>query len=200
VTRSYNGNDVSVQFGAEQVQRLLSGDPEAGREFAARFVPLLRVKIRCRRPGAPEAVVADLVQETLVRVLASLKAGRVQEPGRLGAFVSGVCDHVLLEGRTRAGRLVPLDDVPEPARTLGNTETLAALHQRARLAEQVMASLPAREQEVLRLILVEDRDREEVCERYGITRENLRVILCRARDRLRALCEEEPPRNVKKRA
>jgi RNA polymerase sigma-70 factor, ECF subfamily len=191
---------VSVQFGPEQVQRLLSGDREAGREFATRFVPLLRMKIRCRRPGAPEALVADLIQETLVRVLDSLKSGRVQDVGRLGAFVAGVCERVLLEGRTRAARLVALDDVPEPALSLGNPEALAALHQRARLAEQVITSLPAREQEVLQLILVEDRDRDEVCKRYGISRENLRVILCRARDRLRDLCDQGPPLNLKKRA
>jgi RNA polymerase sigma-70 factor, ECF subfamily len=188
------------RFGADQVQRLLGGDRNAGRAFAARFVPLLRMKLHFRRPGAPEAQVSDLIQETLLRVLDALKAGRVQQLERLGAFVSGVCDHVLLEGGARAGRLVAMEDLPEPLRALDDPEADAAVRERARLAEDIVGALPEREREVLRLIFVEDLDRDDVCRRFGISRDHLRVIVCRARDRLRQLAIAGPPQNVKKRA
>jgi RNA polymerase sigma-70 factor (ECF subfamily) len=195
------GATVSGQaFEPQQVQRLLEGDREAGRAFAARFVPLLRMKLRQRRPGAPEAQIADMVQETLLRVLDALKAGKVHDLHRLGGFVSGVCDNVLLEGATRARRLVALDDIPEPLRALENPEVWAALRERARVAEQVVSGLPAREREVLQLIFVEERDRDEVCKRYGISRDHLRVIVCRARDRLRREFDHDPTGNVRQRA
>ncbi len=71
------------------MQRLLEGDRGAGRAFAGHFVPLLRMKLRQRWPGAPEAQVGDLIQETLLRVLDALKAGKVHDLARLGGSVSG---------------------------------------------------------------------------------------------------------------
>jgi RNA polymerase sigma-70 factor (ECF subfamily) len=49
----------------------------------------------------------------------------------------------------------------------------------------VLAELPRKDREVLRLVLLEERDKAEVCQKLRITPEYLRVLLHRARERFR---------------
>src|SRR5262249_41799159 len=58
---------------------------------------------------------------------------------------------------------------------------------------QVLASLPARDQEILRLIFFEDIDRAQICLKLRIEEGYLRVLLHRAKARFRAKMTERFP-------
>ena len=155
------------EFNQEYVERLIAEDPEVERHFAGYFTDLLRLKLRSRLRSP--ALVEDAVQETLTRVLVTLKGGGLQSAERLGAFVNAVCNNVLLETyRSGADR--------------GGSARLAS---RGGLLRDVLAELPQREQDVLRWLFFEDRDKDDVCQTLEVDRNYLRVLLHRAKVRFR---------------
>jgi RNA polymerase sigma-70 factor (ECF subfamily) len=50
-----------------------------------------------------------------------------------------------------------------------------------RVVHQILSQLPERDRRLLRLVLLEERNKDEVCAEFGITREYLRVLLHRAK-------------------
>ena len=58
---------------------------------------------------------------------------------------------------------------------------------------RVLASLPARDAEVLRVMFLEDVGKDEIAERFGIDRDYLRILLQRARDRFHRLYVDAEP-------
>src|SRR6266700_582423 len=97
-------------FDAEYVQRLRQGDHETQDHFAHYFGDLVRIKAisRLRSPQAAD----DVKQETLFRVLRSVRDGAVEHPERLGAFVNTVSNNVMLEMFRRDRRT---GEMPEEA-------------------------------------------------------------------------------------
>src|ERR1019366_4764709 len=83
-------------FDAAYVDRLTQGDPDTELHFSSYFGRLLTSKLRVRRI-APQ-MAEDVRQETFLRVLRCLRRGQgVTQPEAFGAFVSAVCNNVLLE-------------------------------------------------------------------------------------------------------
>jgi RNA polymerase sigma-70 factor (ECF subfamily) len=50
-----------------------------------------------------------------------------------------------------------------------------------RVVRQILNRLPERERRLLQSVLLEERNKDEVCAEFGITREYLRVLLHRAK-------------------
>ena len=115
------------------------------------------------------------VREKRSTPVSSLTAARDEDGAAVGA------DRFLEEGHRWAGHWVeppkPWTDVP--AEQLMGAETRA-------VAEQAMEALPVRQREVIRLRDVEGWSSDEVCEALGISAVNQRVLLHRARSRVRA--------------
>ena len=177
-------------FAATDVQRLLQGDPAVARAFERHFGRLLRVKIRLRNGGAGAAYLDDIVQETLARVLAALRDGKVEDLERLGGFVSRTGDHVLSESQRLRARFAPLEAHNEPVTGRdGDADEQLVLQERVRLADHLMALLPDRDREILRAVFFDELDKDEVCRRFHIDRDHLRVVVCRAKERLRSLLD-----------
>jgi RNA polymerase sigma-70 factor (ECF subfamily) len=180
-------------FDAEYVRRLTRGDPEVERHFTAYFSDLLWLKLRSRLRSLE--LIHDVRQETFLRVLTTLRRkGGLEFPERLGAFVNAVCNNVLFEAyRTEArfgGTIDGLSDPPDPAR---DPETAMFFEDHRDRVRQVLTSLPQRDQDVLRMIFVEDVDRSQVCRRLQIADGYLRVLLHRAKARLRTRLSERFP-------
>ena len=90
---------VSVEFhlfDAEYVRKLADGDPATESHFSAYFEKFILTKMRARKVSLEMA--EDVCQETLLRVLKSLRQGSgVSQPERFGAFVNAVSNNVFLE-------------------------------------------------------------------------------------------------------
>jgi len=173
-------------FDSEYVRRLRDGDAETGRHFAGYFGELLSIKLRARLRHSQ--AIEDLRQETLVRVLTALKSKNgVHSPESLGSFVNSVCNNLLFEmyRHDSRHRTVDLDDRFDPRDDRPSAESAMVAGERCEEVQKVLEDLPPRDRELLRLILCEDFDRAQICRAFRVNREYLRVLMHRAKARLR---------------
>jgi RNA polymerase sigma-70 factor (ECF subfamily) len=169
-------------FDAGYVAKLCAEDRATQEHFTTYFSALLQIKLRARL-RSPQAV-EDVRQETFARVLAVLKRdGGLRQPERLGAFVNTVCNNVLFEQYRAAGRGESLDDEnsPEPADPGKDALEIAASRQIAAKVREILLELPERDRALLKAVFLDERDRDEVCSKFGVDREYLRVLLHRAK-------------------
>lgn len=172
-------------FNDDYVNRLNAEDPETERHFTAYFSDLLFLKLR--RALRTHQTIDDIRQETFLRVLRSLRRKELARPESLGAFVNGVCNNVLAEFYRSISRLAPLPaDGLESASSGRNPETEFQTEERKRHVHSVLNALPAKDQEILRLIFIEEREKDEVSRICRVDRGYLRVLLHRAKNRFRS--------------
>jgi RNA polymerase sigma-70 factor (ECF subfamily) len=67
---------------------------------------------------------------------------------------------------------------------------IVADKQAAQKIQKVIDQLPERDRRVLRAIFFEERDKDEVCRELGITRDNLRLLLHRAKQKFKDLFDD----------
>jgi RNA polymerase sigma-70 factor (ECF subfamily) len=181
-------------FDADYVRRLTEGDADTEQHFHGYFGRLLLIKLR-HRLRLPQEVL-DARQETLMRVLVTLRQKRTLEhPERLGAFVNAVCNNVLLEMGRSARRTVPLNDTVEsdgwaPVAADNPEASFVTARQQAKVRE-VLSLLPQRDQALLRDVFLNEEDKDVVCQKFGVDREYLRVLLHRAKARFREAYERD---------
>jgi RNA polymerase sigma-70 factor (ECF subfamily) len=174
------------EFDAAYVDRLTKGDEATERHFTAYFGDLLTLKLRSRLRSP--ALVEDAKQETFLRVLTVLRRkGGLDSAGSLGAFVNSTCNNILFEtyrAESKRRQNVPEDETPleAPAASAESVMLDADEHERVR---QAIATLPAKDRDILRALFFEERDKDEVCRALGVDRQYLRVLLHRAKGRFR---------------
>jgi RNA polymerase sigma-70 factor, ECF subfamily len=170
-------------FDASYIDRLRSGDTQVEGHFVDYFSELIRLKLRSRL-NSREAI-EDVRQETFVRVLVLIRGeGGLRQPDRLGPFVNSVCNHVLQEHyRSRKRTEATIDDETEATVAGREPSALRLLEAKdtERVVRQILNELPERERRLLQSVLLDERDKDEVCKEFGITREYLRVLLHRAK-------------------
>jgi RNA polymerase sigma-70 factor (ECF subfamily) len=170
-------------FDASYIDRLRSGDTQIEGHFVDYFSELIRLKLRSRL-NSREAI-EDVRQETFVRVLVLLRGeGGLRQPDRLGPFVNSVCNHVLQEHyRSRKRTEATIDDETEATVAGREPSALRLLEAKdtERVVRQILNELPERDRRLLQSVLLDERDKDEVCKEFGITREYLRVLLHRAK-------------------
>jgi RNA polymerase sigma-70 factor, ECF subfamily len=170
-------------FDAPYLERLRSGDAQTEKHFVTYFSELIRLKLRSRL-NSREAL-EDVRQETFVRVFALLRSeGGLRQADRLGAFVNSVCNHVLLEHYRARGRgETTIEDEAETVFVNRDPDALTQLEAKdtQRVVRQILNELSERDRSLLRSVLLEDRDKDEVCAELGISREYMRVLIHRAK-------------------
>src|SRR5579872_6812585 len=79
--------------------RRIAADRDASAEsiLCRRLFP--RIRAYGMRHMRDEAAASDLAQHVLVVVIEALRAGRLDDPERLGAFVMGTCRNTVLDWR-----------------------------------------------------------------------------------------------------
>ena len=177
-------------FNKAYVERLRNGDPATEHHFYVYFDKLLRIKLRARAIGSDK--VEDLKQDTFIRTIAAVrKEGGVRRPEHFGAFVNSICNNVLLEYYRSLGKNRQMDDTHEeiPDNVL-DLEGMVVSKQCSELVRKILSGLPARDRELLRAVLLEEKDRDTVCRDIGVDRNYLRVLLHRAKDKFKAVCEK----------
>jgi len=174
-------------FDRAYVERLRDGDPSTELHFVSYFEQLLGIKLRARRLA--RETIDELRQETFSRVIAALrKQGGVREPERLGAFVNSVCNNVLMEFYRARSRTQPLEDFHlEKVDKVLDLEGLLVTRESQEHIRRILGDLPQRDQQLLRAVFLEEKDKDEVCRSFGVDRGYLRVLLHRAKDKFRLL-------------
>jgi len=167
-------------FGEDYVRRLRDGDRETAAHFHAYFRELLLLKLR-RRLRTLEAI-DEVRQEVFARSIENL--GRLKDPRKLGAFVNSICNRVLMEFYRAEGRTESLEEQSDIADS-GNIDAAFDSARNTARVRRVLETLPERDAEILRAVFLEEADKDEICRRFGIDRDYLRVLLHRAKEKFR---------------
>jgi len=167
-------------FDASYVEKLRAGDAHIEGHFVNYFSELIRLKLRSRL-NSKEAI-EDVRQETFMRVLTLLRGkGGLRQPDRFGPFVNSVCNHVLFEHYRSQKRTEATIDEATIAGREPSALSLLEAKDTERVVRQILNQLPERDRRLLQSVLLEERNKDEVCAEFGITREYLRVLLHRAK-------------------
>jgi len=85
------------------------------------------------------------------------------------------------EGRT--------DPLPDDASEIPDSTDASTALDSARAVERVrrvLDAMPQRDSDILRALFIEEGDKEEVCRRFGVERDYLRVLVHRAKEKFKA--------------
>jgi RNA polymerase sigma-70 factor, ECF subfamily len=171
-------------FDSVYVERLSGGDPQIESHFIAYFSRLLCAKLRTRI-RSPQSI-DDLQQETFLRVFRTLRKQGLTNPERLGAFVNGVCNNVVWEHYRASTRVAQISGEPPDGRSRElDPEQQIQTQERSRTIYEALRTLPPKDREILKMIFLEERHKDEVCRIFGVDRRYLRVLLHRAKNRFR---------------
>ena len=165
--------DAAARDLADLAQRIGAGDRVAEEEFARRFtIPVREMMLaRTRNPETAD----DLTNETLMAALGSLRAGRIDAPERLPAFVYGAARNVLnsyfrTRGRHPVEITLPADLAADPqADPVEDKE-------RRGLVREALNQLNETDRRILRMSLAEGLGPEKIAQSM-----RLRPDLVRAR-------------------
>jgi RNA polymerase sigma-70 factor, ECF subfamily len=170
-------------FDDEYLRRLSAHDPETESHFVSYFSERLELTLRAR--GVDPQTIDDVRQETFSRVLVAVQAGSVSNPSAFGAYVQAVCKHVLSESRRRTVRN-QYDQLEFPDVDTDIEEPLLRNKEYSKLVYEILRTLPARDRQILEARFFEERNATEVCEEFGISPNELRLLTHRASAKIRA--------------
>lgn len=178
-------------FDKAYVDRLREGDPATEQHFVSYFGQLLGIMLRART--LPPERVDDVRQETFIRVITVLRReGGIRQPERFGAFVNSVCKNVLRENTREQFKDRPLeeghlnipDQVCDLERSLISQETKSHVR-------DILDEMSPADRNLLRALFLEEGDKDEICHRFGVDRDYLRVRVHRAKERFRTLFQKD---------
>jgi RNA polymerase sigma-70 factor, ECF subfamily len=195
----------------QTVAALRAGDESTFSElFACNYPMMKRV---ARSYVGCDAIADEVVQETWMAVVTGID--RFQGRCALGTWMFSILTHQAKTHAARERRSLPLSslasrDVEEPAVDADRFQTddeawpghwatpprpwqkperrLLSLEARE-LLKKALPELPERQRLIVALRDIEGLSSEEVCDLLGLSQENQRVLLHRARSRLRAALE-----------
>lgn len=129
----------------------------------------------------------EVVQETLVRGMQALAAGRFRDHGSVGAYFRGICRHVVVDRVRKSRRTTSLDALPERADGNPSNDALQALISREQKERVIraLAELPPKELECLRMSFYEGLKPSEIAKRLGEPGPRIRKRQSRALQKLR---------------
>ena len=178
-------------FDSEYLVRLRQGDAETERHFVVHFSNSIRMSLRYRLRSWQ--LIDDIRQETFLRVLNFLRSDKTMEhPERLGAYVHSVSINVMME-LLRASTRHPAmpDDAHQLVDAGVNPESEVVTRERKDMVLSVLEELPEKDRRILRAVFLEDGDKDEVCRRFDVNRDYLRVLVHRAKIRFRAALDKD---------
>jgi RNA polymerase sigma factor (sigma-70 family) len=171
-------------FDDEYVRRLRDGDRATVKHYTEYFGFFLMRKLH-HRVATHE--VLDIIQEVHLRVFTFLGSGKEMRDGsRFGPFVFRICDNVLHE-RDRQPVAEELFDIY--AADFDQLRDAIAAEVKARVHRTIEEMKP-HDAEILRAYFLEELDKDELCSRFGVTRDYLRVLIFRAVGKFRALYDD----------
>ena len=171
-------------------RRIREGDLAAENELVRQFQPGLRL-ILYRRTGGDEALMDDLVQETMLIVLQRLRGEGLQDPSGLAAFAAQTARNLSIGVRRKYARQRTDSNNDAIAQTHAGSPSLddevsdAAVGQAVR---QMLDELPSvRDRALLKRFYLDESDKDALCREFDLAEGTLNQALNRARSRFRAI-------------
>jgi RNA polymerase sigma-70 factor (ECF subfamily) len=135
-------------------------------------------------------VADDLVQETFLRVLQNL--AKVRDPAKLSSWIFRIAANLCQDYFRGAKRTLPLEDNPAgEGADESSLERQIDQYQLSLWVQDLIKLLPEPLRQVIFLIDIKQESYQEAADLLGISLENVKVRLHRARKQLKALLEEQ---------
>jgi len=190
-----------------------SGDTKAFDEVVRAHSPALLSRARRRLGNHLDA--EDAVQETLLRAYRALDRFGTSGDWKFGAWLnrilSNVCNDLPPHGRANLPLLDGADGVAEPRERVGPPDISELVPDPVAMAalRGALATLPSSQANAFVLRMLGDLPYDEVADRLGISEDNARARVTRARSALRRKLEgaaavgrpardEHPPRRARR--
>ena len=183
------------EFDDDYVRRLLAGDRQTVEHFYGYFTRQMQLKLR--RDIRSPAAIEDITQTTLARVFEKLPT--LRDGGALGSFVMKFCRNVLLEhfrDENRFRRTDGFAKAPSGEQKLIEEEMIdEESYSRVR---RILDRMDEREANILRDLWLEELSREQVCRKFNVDAQYLRVLICRAKKSFRQEFRRKSTPDLKK--
>ncbi len=166
-------------FDENYLVRLRSGDEDTAKHFDSYFRRMLRIKLWAKYG---RTVQDDLADEVMAAALEKILNGEPRDPSCLAAYVRGICANLTKRPDPTAQQGVDFN-VDQLSDRAASAEEAMISQERARTVRRVLTSLKPRDRLILVDLFYNEMDRDEVCRKYHVSREQLRLILFRARAR-----------------
>jgi RNA polymerase sigma-70 factor (ECF subfamily) len=170
------------KFDNEYLENLRRGDPRTEEHFTHYFSELIHLKLRSRLRS--KEAIEDVRQETFARVFALLRGGEgIRNASALGALVNSICNHVLLEHYRSHSRSEAMEDASEMDIQSDCADVVSEMMSQdtQKIVRGILDKLSDRDRKLLKSVFLDERDKDEVCQEFGVDREYLRVLLHRAK-------------------
>lgn len=182
-------SQVDAQISIDLARRIGSGDRSAEQELVERYGRALLYLLK-RRTRDPELAL-DLRQDTFRIAIEKLRAGEIQEPERIAAYLRGIALNLVVgDARKNVRRQTTVDSeaVDVAADEDGGPPEDVAREQTRQAVRALLDELPvARDREILIRVYLEEEDKESICGRLGVDSAHFNRVLFRAKQRFREL-------------
>lgn len=158
------------------------------KEFREKVIPLQHAMYSLAlRAGLPLSDSADVVQETQLKLWRGRK-NLPSEDTRLRSYCMKALRNECISAIRQRRETHPVQavEIERPGETRDHTETQDTRSYIIKL----ISTLPERQRTVITMYSLGEFDNDEICEATGLSRENVRQLLSRARKRLRKLFED----------
>lgn len=136
-----------------------------------------------------EALAEDVAQETLLRLWQIRH--KLDGYRSVDALVKVVARNLAIDSLRRSGATVSLDDLTAEGIEPLSADASVLLAETVERVDAVMAQLSPAQQAVMRMRHSDGLEMDEIARLTGTTEANVRVILCRARAKVKKLYFEE---------
>ena len=149
-----------------------------------------------QRSGDPE-LAADLAQDALMRVLAAVRNREIETPAALNGYVRQVAINLLIAHRRKQVRqnTGSIDPTAENSFPDERSESVLEHLKRDQLRPIVSTLLSRlsvkRDRDILERTFLHDEDKASICSRWNLTPSQFDTVIHRARQRLKALIEQQ---------
>jgi RNA polymerase sigma factor (sigma-70 family) len=168
-------------FDEGYLRRLRAGDEDTAKHFYRYFRRSLRAQLWGKFGQQQQE---DLVDEVMAAAIAKILRGEPRDATRSSAYIRGICSNLARSSMRPSAKMidVPLDfdRMANPER---NAEEKMIQSERAAATAKVLDALNARDREILLDLFYRELPRDEVCHKHGVTRDQLRLLLFRARQK-----------------
>jgi len=189
VTEASDAASVESRYSADLVRRIVAGDRSAEAAMVERYGRALLFLLR--RRTRDDDLAQDFRQEAFRIAVEKLRAGPIENPERLGAYLRGVAVNLVSANWRRSDRQATAADTdmieamagddPGPFDDISRAQVTAAVR---KLLEELTVE---RDREILVRLYLRDQDRDEICRALGLDSVHFNRVLFRARQRFKAL-------------
>ncbi len=150
-----------------------------------------RVRRFIRATVKNESVADDLVQETFIKIQESLDS--LRDPEKISSWIFRIAYHLCQDHFRTLKRSSTQEEIHDGLVSLEETPIQKKLEQgeMSRCVQDKLSLLPGRQRSVIIFADIMDFSHQEIAHILGLTVENVKVRLHRARKRLKAILEKE---------